>query len=63
MIVSHNATAFMATSVQNFMRSKYVAWNEVITDALMAKGRAERIEETIKNAIKSSIVKSGGDSA
>lgn len=61
MIFSDNATAFMAASVQNFMRSKGVAWKAGIAYALMANWMAGRMVDTIKNAFQISVVKSGGD--
>lgn len=60
-IVSDNATAFMAASVQWFMEKHSIDRKSVLPYAKMENGRAERMVGIMKHAIKRSVVQNGDD--
>lgn len=60
-IVSDNEKAFIAASVQSFIKKHGVEWSAVFLYAPMANERAKGMVRTIKHAIKRSFVENRGD--
>lgn len=59
LLVSDNATCFVACAVQNFIQTIDIRWNTVLDYAPMFNGWAERIVGTINQSVANFVASSG----
>ena len=55
-VVSNNATCFTASVLDSFMARNGITWKTVLAYAPMSNGRAERMDSTLKRAIRKAIL-------